>query len=351
MVGDAGVTMKTDRQAKALNNDSTEQLTGVALNIALGDDGKAPEWVELLPAGEVKGIDGRSWINDQPQGVLAYFGRLKAHNRAMVIDYEHASEHKAPKGDPAPAAGWVEEMEIREGAVWGRVTWTPRGTEAVANREYRYLSPVLIYTKAANRVVGIDTAGLTNKPNLKLKALNREGQPQPQEEEEKAMLKKLLAALALPEMATEEQALNAVSKIKGDLATATNRAETPSLEKFVPRADYDQALTRATNAEQALTVHKKAGLEAEITTEIDAALKAGKITPATADYHRASCRQEGGLELFKKYVAAAPVVGDPSNLDGKEPDKDKGLALNADQARIAGMFGNSAEDLKKYSSQ
>jgi len=42
------------------------------------------------------------------------------------------------------------------------------------------------------------------------------------------------------------------------------------------------------------------------------------------------------------------VVGDPSGLGGRDPNQDKRLALNADQARIAAMFGNSAEDLKKY---
>lgn len=161
------------------------------------------------------------------------------------------------------------------------------------------------------------------------------------------MLKALLAKLGLTETVTEEQALNAVGKLQSDLQTALNRAETPSLDKFVPRADYDTALNRATVAEQKLKAQEDAAMETAINAEIDTALKSGKITPATVEYHRANCRQEGGLERFKAFVAAAPAIGDASGLDGKMADQG-GKALNAEQAQIAAMFGNSAEDLKKY---
>ncbi len=329
------------------------ETTALALNTALPADGTVPEWVELVPPGlEVRGIDGRTWINDQPQAVLDYFAARKAHNRELPIDWEHASEHKAPKGDPAPAAAWGTKLEVREGgSIWAKVAWTPRGHESVANREYRHLSPVIVYHKATRRIAGISSVGLTNQPNLHLQALNsQEREGHSTTEEEKTMLKKLLTALSLPETATEAEALNAIGKLQADLATANNRAETPSLDKFVPRADYDSALTRATNAETTLAETKKAELETAINSEITAALAAGKITPATADYHRANCRREGGLEQFKAFVAAAPVIGGPSGLDGKEADQGQGTALNADQAKIAAMFGNSVEDLKKYGS-
>ena len=41
------------------------------------------------------------------------------------------------------------------------------------------------------------------------------------------------------------------------------------------------------------------------------------------------------------------MIGDPSTMDNKRPE-DKGTALNAEEQRIAGMFGNSIEDLQKY---
>lgn len=313
----------------------------LALNFELPSDGNAPEMIELIQAGAtLVGRDGRSWINDDPEGVVA---ALNARGVDLVVDFEHATEICAPNGQQAPAAGWVSGFEVREGgSVWGRVRWTPKGQAAVANREYRYLSPVLIYEKASGRVKSLSSIGLVNKPNLFNQALNHEQRKEPTMD-----WKKLLKALGLAEDATQEQALNALAKLQGDLQTALNRAETPSLDKFVPRADYDQALSRATNAEQKLAEQKKTELETAINAEVEAALKAGKVTPATADYHKASCRQDGGLERFREFVKAAPVIGDPSALDGKQPEKGA-TALNAEEAKIAEMFGNSAEDLKKY---
>lgn len=318
--------------------------TALALNTVLPSEGSAPEWVELLPPGPVvRGEDGREWLNDQPQAVLNYFTVMKSHNRELPIDWEHAGELKAPKGDPAPAAGWGTQLEARDGgSIWAKISWTPRGLAAVANREYRHLSPVIIYHKATRRIVGISSVGLTNKPNLNLTALNRAGEP----EEEPAM-KKIYAALGLAETATETEALNAIETMRGDLTTANNRATSPNLERFVPRADYDQALNRASTAEQTVTDLKKAEMETAINTEIESALATGKITPATADYHKASCRQEGGLERFREYVKAAPAIGDSSGLDGKQLPGES-MALNAEEAKVAAMFGNSVEDLKKY---
>jgi phage I-like protein len=162
--------------------------------------------------------------------------------------------------------------------------------------------------------------------------------------------KKLLAAMGLPETATEAEAISAIQKLKTDLDTAANSmAASADLAKFVPRGDYDAALARATNAEAVLTQQRQDSLDAAINSEIELALKAGKIIPATVDYHQAQCRQDGGLERFKAYVAATPVMGGPSGLDGKNPEG-QGKAMNAEEAQIAAMFGNTVEDIKKYGS-
>ena len=327
---------------QALNRLTGDELLD-ALNFEL-PAGPAPEWLELIPAGvSVVGRDGRKWLNDRPADIMAAFN---ADARDLVIDTEHATQLKAPNGEPAPAAGWIKALETREnGAIWGPAEWTPGGALAVANREYRYISPVFTYEERSGRIAQLVSIGLTNRPNLRLTALNQIGRESTRSQEDD-MLKKLLLALGLAENATEEQALNAIGSLRTDLATALNRAKTPDLQLFVPRADYDQMQTRAINAEKALSDRAQAELEAEISREIDAALKAGKITPATKDFYLATCRQQGGLESFKKFVASAPVIGDPSQLDRQPPEQ--GLALNADQTKIAQMFGNTADDLKKY---
>jgi len=299
-----------------------------------------PERVQLIPAGAVVGRDGRQWVLDDPQQVV---NRFIEQGADLPVDIEHSTELRAPKGEPAPAAGWVHRLEVIDGAIWGAVNWNETGRELVGGKQYRYLSPVILYSPGDGSIRGLTSVALTNRPNLHLPALNHhEGDTTP---EEQPMLKAVLAALGLPEDATEATAVNAVKELKTSLATAMNAQ--PSLEKFVPRADYDQALTRATNAEQQLTTIQKEKLDSEIETAINAALASGKITPATVDYHRAQCRQEGGLERFAAFVAAAPAIGEPSGLDGKQAPAGA-TAMNAEQRQVMEMFGNTAEDIAKY---
>ncbi|MDQ7091764.1 MAG: phage protease [Methylococcales bacterium] len=312
------------------------------------DNGNVPSWVELIPAGlQVKGVDGRQWINDQPQTVLNRFTALKEQGLKLVFDFEHSSEHKAPKGDPAPATGWGVEMQARENSsIWVKVDWTEHGRNAVEKREYRYLSPVLIYEKNTRRIVGIQSVGLTNSPNLLNTALNQQSKHS-KTEILMELPKAIASALGLDAEDSVESAVTAIKKLKGDVATANNRATNPALDKFVPRADYDVALNQTKEANEKLVTIEKQGRDSEIETAINQALKDGKITPATKDYHVANCQQEGGLKRFKEFVAAAPEIVAASNLDGKKPPK-QDTALNAEQKSVADMFGNSAEDIAKY---
>lgn len=310
--------------------------TLIALNTDLSalpsTEGQAPEWIELIPTGPtVTGRDGRTWLFDElaQQLVLtAFVGR----GIDMVIDWEHSSEVAAPQGEPAPAAGWIDQLEVRSGALWGHVAWTPRAGGQVAAREYRFISPVFDYDDTYRRILRMVSAGLTNKPNLVLTALNHE-----QTETPKLAIPLALAALlGLDAAATDEQAVAAVTQLK---ATATARnSEQPSLDKFVPRQDYDQAVSRATNAEQALATRKADDHKAVVDTEIEAALKAGKITPATVDYHRAACYEQAGLDRFREFVKAAPAVGNPSGLDERKPEV-IATALNAEQQAMCAQFG------------
>ncbi|WP_126456723.1 phage protease [Sulfuriflexus mobilis] len=329
-------------------NKALESDQRIALCFALPEDGSVPEWVELVPAGDVKGVDGRKWINDRPQAILDYHKAMQAQGRDLPFDWEHSTEIKAPKGEEAPASAWGVEMQNREGVIWARPEWTERGRNSIASREYRYLSPVLVYEKNTRRIVGIASVGLTNSPNLNLTALNREMNPDSIDHEENPMDEALLQALGLTKDANLASALNAINQLKGDLTTANNRAESPSLEKFVPRADHDQALERAANAEQKLADHEAATLDADIETAINSALEAGKITPGTAEFHKANCRQEGGLARFNDYVAAAPVVAAASDLDGKTVPGETDKALNAEQKKIDAMFGHSSDDVAKH---
>jgi phage I-like protein len=316
-----------------------------ALNFEMITDGVPPCQLLLVPAGNrVTGRDGRSWSNPDPQAILNFFS---ASNLDIHIDIEHSTQLKAPKGEPAPAVAWGKSLEVRQdGSVWGNFDWNSSGADLVSNKQYRYYSPAYIIDRATNAIVGIKSVGLTNSPNLNVPALNREQNNI--KEHSMEQLPALLAVLGLAASAPFDEALNSITKLKGDLTVALNSAASPPLDKFVPKADYDLALNRATSAEDKLTAQEKATLETAINSEIETALKAGKITPATQEYHVAQCHQEGGLERFRAFVAAAPTVAGDSNLATKKPGETD-TALNAEQAQMAAMFGNSAADIEKYS--
>lgn len=317
--------------------------TQLALNTDLSatvSDGKAPEWVELIPPGpNVTGRDGRQWLFDEQAGTLvqsSFLGRAID----LPIDWEHATQHRASKGESAPAAGWIKQLELRNGALWGLVDWTPRASEQVINREYRFLSPVFDFDPDTTRIARLVSAGLTNKPNFLLTALNQENT----EVTPVTLSPALLTALGLPATATEEHALAATAQLKAT-AQAVN-TEKPNLEQFMPRADYDSVLQRATNAEQALAEQKKTEHTKQVDALITSATQAGKITPATVDYHRAACQDETGLARFKAFVDAAPVVAAPSNLDERKPDK-TATALNAEEQHVAKLLDMSEADFIK----
>jgi len=315
-------------------------LFATALCFAL--DGSVADWIELIPAGpDVAGIDGRAWINDDPDAIVAAFQRR---HRPLVIDWEHATEHRAPQGLDAPAAGWIDQVENRNGAIWGHAEWTAKASAQIADKAYRFLSPVFLYDKKSTRIIALTSVGLTNTPNLTLTALNREES----EESSVSLLNGLRVALDLSGEPSEEHCLSAVRALKADLATARNRAETPPYEKFIPRADYDAALTRASNAEEKLKAMEIEKRDAQISELIEQALKDAKITPPSKDYHTAMCRTEGGIEAFKDLMTKTPaLLNQESALDKKKPEG-TGTSLNAELQQVASMFGNSADDLRKY---
>lgn len=300
-----------------------------------GETPAAPDWIRLLPTGPViSGRDGRTWRMDDPAALIAAFN---SDARDIPLDFEHSTELQAPQGLPAPAAAWIKELRVdADGGISGRADWTESGRNAVESKEYRYISPVFVFDRASGGIVRITSAALTNQPNLRLEALNH----QQKHEQGEAVMKRIIEALGLPEGSDEEKALNAVSALK-----AKADGQSPSLDKYVPRPDFDAMTQRAMNAEKLLKEKKDRQLDKEIEDEVARALEAGKITPATADYHKAMCRMEGGLDRFREFVKVAPEIAGASGLDKKQPEK--GSRLSDEEKAVCRNLGISEEDYLK----
>ncbi|SNR22911.1 hypothetical protein EYF88_02750 [Paracoccus sediminis] len=306
-------------------------LQGIALN---AQDGTAPDWVQLIPAGpRILGRDGRRWKLSDPAAVAAAFN---ASIQKPHIDIEHSTQIRAPKGEPAPAVGWFEEIESRDGSIWGRMDWTEEGRVAVASRAYRYLSPAFRHDPRSGEVLAIVSAGLTNNPNLDMAALNAAEQ-----ETDEMLDPALLEALGLNANASAADAVVAIGKLKDTRDTALNAAKMPDPDKFVPRADHDLALNRIAGFETA----EKTRRDEAINSALDAAVAAGKVAPASREYHLAACRSDGGLERFQAAMATAPVIAAGSGIDARKPGDAAGptdeqvavcRAMNMDPAVVFG---------------
>lgn len=146
------------------------ELTGELLAVASASETTdAPEWIEVLRLGTHGGRDGRGpyTVGDPAKIITA----TKARGIDPVIDYDHSTDYASPQGRPCPAAGWMKDFAVRDGAIWARVEWTPAGIAALAAKEWKYFSPVFYHTQDKGEVTCILRGALTNSPNLELRAV------------------------------------------------------------------------------------------------------------------------------------------------------------------------------------
>ena len=151
------------RPAGALEREEIATCAAVEIPAA------APEWVMLMPAGQLDARDGRRWRLTDADGVVDATRRA-AGNVELAIDFEHQTQHSKDNGQPAPAAGWIRALQARAGALWARVEWTARAAAMLKAREYRYLSPTFYHTRDGV-VTRMQGAALTNTPALEMPPL------------------------------------------------------------------------------------------------------------------------------------------------------------------------------------
>jgi phage I-like protein len=309
--------------------------SSTAIEIARPVEGRAPDWVQLFPIGpDIFGVDGRVWRIEDPQRLVEAFD---AGGRPLPIDWEHSSFVRGEKGEYAPAAGWIAELQVRDGVLWGRAEWTERGLSSVASREYRYLSPVFYCTAKDGLIRAMRGAGLTNLPNLHMTALNRAAP----EQEPDMSLALIALALGQPEAAKAE-----------DLVTACNRLTAqvgaPDPARFAPREELTTALNRAQGAEAELTQLKTAAAEAAVTEAVDRHVVAGRIAPASKDFYTAACRAQG-VAAFDAFAETLPVIGgEQKPKTDPATDKPAAGALSVDELAMCRATGRAPADFATF---
>jgi phage I-like protein len=310
--------------------------------------GEIPKRIQLLPPGPaIAGRDGRKWIMRDGEAVAAASNAwLPNHS----IDENHAVDHKAPKGESSPAFGWFSNIKAEaNGSIWADAEWTKRGTEAVANLEYRYLSPVFLHNEKGE-ISAVLRAALSNSPNLDIKSLNNFQTPEaapPASPAKENSMNRILAALGLSETATEDEALAAIAALKEKTSLNSTSPRPVDLAAYAPRTDLAAMEARASSAERQLAELNAAKFKSEVEGVIDQAVKDRKIAPASRDQYLSLCSTSEQLEGLKKVFAASPaIIGENAQAPAGTPPGSR-AALNAEETELAAAAGYSPEEWKK----
>ena len=315
------------------------------------DVSSAPEEIKILPYGDVKSRKGPFKVDKESYDLI--FQYFTERGLDIVIDYEH----QTLDGMQAPAAGWIKNLsyKINDG-IYAIVEWTEKAKEYLKNKEYRYLSPVILKRKEDGRAVQLHSVGLTNTPAIDgmeaiINKLDDGGN--------KMDLKEIAKALGLAEDATIEQILEAIQTINANVSSKAMKDEekTVACKEVLEALELKEDATVAEVKGKIITLKNPAGyvsteefmkLKATIEKKegndlVQIALSEGKITPAQKEWAEQTALKDP--EGFKSFLKTAPAVVDLKEINYKKEEKKPNSEL---ELSINKMLGISTEDVKKY---
>ncbi len=352
---------------------SARPFIAAAALFSIADGAAVPEWIHLLPAGELRMNQERGTIKPLAPGALPILCTFDGRDPIdrVPVDVNHANAKRGTQGADTPAYGWLVELSARADGLWGRVEWNATGRKAIEERSYRGVSAELMVA-ADGTIIGVRGASLTNHPNIK----GLTPVFQSTEEDDTPMdkiLKDLKAKLGLKDDATPDAVLQAVNALaEGKSALDARMAEigkaAGAASDAKPEAVLQSVTTLAAKAAATGTGDDKAveGLRAElqtVTTElntikantarekaaafVDGAIAEGRVGVKPLREHYIERHMSASADVEKE-IAAMPKLSGTTILpaappaDGSLTDEEKGTAR---------MMGISEDDFKKSKAQ
>lgn len=314
-----------------------------------------PEWIHLLPAGEIRTVDGRG-----PYRVADVDGLIRISMQGdarLPLDENHSTDIAAPKGGPSPAQGWIVALQSRADGIWGRVEWTPAGRRLVRGKAYRHISPVIRHL-ADGTVTGVLRASLVNRPNLQgLTSLH-------QEDDTMDMLAKLRKILGLADDADEAAVWSKLQSAVG--GTALQAAISPiakaaGLPEGADAAAVLQAVQDLRDPAKMVPATALTALQSQFTTlqtgilreraeaAVDAAIKAGKIAAPDQMRDHYIARHMSDPAAVDKELGAMISLHARGGGSALPPalGKDGKPALDSDEVKLIARMGVDPEAYRK----
>lgn len=331
-----------------------------------GDLGGCPDRIKILPVGAVNSEKGSFTVDEESYRAMK--AEMQRRGIDIVIDYEH----QTLKDVQAPAGGWVKDLAYTPEAIEAKVEWTPKAQEYLKNKEYRYLSPVVLTRKSDNKAVALHSLALTNTPAINgMFAIVNSADADIKINDDTGGngmdLQKIRELLGLPADAAEEAVMNELLKKlggeekkdgEGDAETGGDKnTETEAVANSVILGLLGLPDGARTEDVAGKIMALKAGADSQRQEIADAlnrikdheaeeavmtALKAGKITAAQKDWAKAYALKD--RTGFDSFVEKAPVVVPVGKLNLKDaPKKTAGV-----DSLVLKATGMSKEDIEKY---
>lgn len=323
------------------------------------------EFIRLIPDGEFHAprgaLEGAGPWRLTPQSAARVIAANRNRAADILIDFEHQALLSERNGQRVIAAGWVDprSLEYRpdgaEPGLYGRVKWVGDTAELLEADLLRYLSPVFPADPNTGEPLDLYHAALTNVPAIDepisaaLSARYRPHAPIAQEDSQMDLLKKLLAALGLPDATSEADALAGVTALKakadaGQVELAALKAAppaTPDPAKFVP-VETMQAMQAQIAALSARVNDDESG------RLIESAMAGGKLTEAQRQW--AADLGKKDIVALRAYVASAPAIAALAGMqtDGKDMGKPVAGKLTDSELAVCKAMGISADEFLKH---
>lgn len=158
-------------------SDRTDAIT-CRVYVPLGDaattagDG-APVWIQLAKTGHFEGHRAGAFDLDQRvfSDIIRNFRDSGVCNGEIQFDFDHASELPPDGANGAPAQGWIKNLRIQGGNLYGLVKWLEPARSYILGGKYKHVSPAIKFGEK-HPVTGaplgarLSSAALTNSPFL-----------------------------------------------------------------------------------------------------------------------------------------------------------------------------------------
>ena len=274
------------------------------------------KWVQILKIGEYKHPKyGTFKITADVLKALAESFRNNVRKIKLAFNYDHGMSI----AHGTKAAGWINEVAVRDSELWVTAEWTPKAQAALDDKEFLYTSAEFFseYVDAETGKVTkwvLQGAALTNMPFIK--GMNAIAASELTTEKEKKPMK-------LSEIAVELQENHGVDflKLRSDAAKLAEVAPqlvtlTEEVKTLKEKAAVDALTIKAFNEKVAAS--DKATSDAKFAGLVKTGMADGKITKAFAEGQFVEMHEKMGFEFCENYIKSAEKVIDLSDDVGGE---------------------------------